>query len=284
MLTADLPLLSSSTLNWWLLMCVISVVNVLAWAATAVAMRRRHAQSPAALRAAIRLQLLLSAVYVAGCAYRSVLPVFDVQRLSLFDTWWSSVIVGRSVATLAELCFALQWALLLRRLAQDTGSALAHGVSRMVVPLIVTAELCSWHAVLTTSNLGHVIEESLWGLCAALLVVSLVGMWPRVRQELRAVLALCGGAGTAYVIYMFGVDVPMYWARWLADQAQGRQYLSVSDGLLDASTRWVVSHRWVDWQSEVVWMTLYFSVAVWLSIGLVHAPLHRRPATVPVRS
>jgi hypothetical protein len=38
----------------------------------------------------------------------------------------------------------------------------------------------------------------------------------------------------------------------------------------------VVSHRWQDWQNEVAWMSLYFSVAVWLSIALVHAPVPAR--------
>ena len=65
-----------------------------------------------------RLQLLLSAGYVFGCAFRSALPVYDVPRIALFDVWLSSVIVGRSVATFAELCFVAQWALLLREIAQ----------------------------------------------------------------------------------------------------------------------------------------------------------------------
>jgi hypothetical protein len=43
-----------------------------------------------------------------------------------------------------------------------------------------------------------------------------------------------------------------------------------------ASQRRVVSHHWHDWANEVVWMSLYFSVAVWLSIALVHAPLPAR--------
>ena len=34
-----------------------------------------------------------------------------------------------------------------------------------------------------------------------------------------------------------------------------------------------MSHRWQDWKNEVVWMSLYFSVAVWISIALVHAPV-----------
>jgi hypothetical protein len=75
----------------------------------------------------------------------------------------------------------------------------------------------------------------------------------------------------AYVLYMFCVDVPMYWARWLADEASGRQYLSLVNGVIDVSERRVISHRWEDWKSEMIWMSLYFSVAVWISISLIHA-------------
>jgi len=147
-----------------------------------------------------------------------------------------------------------------------------------MLPLIAVAETCSWYSVLTTSNLGHVIEETLWGLCAALLVASLVHMWPRCARRMRPLLAFWCVAGLTYVMFMFVVDVPMYWSRWLADEASGRHYLSLTQGLLDVSGRWVVSHRWQDWKSEVAWMTLYFSVAVWLSIALVHAPLPKRRA------
>ena len=96
---------------------------------------------------------------------------------------------------------------------------------------------------------------------------------------MRPLLAAWCAAGIAYVAFMFLVDVPMYWSRWLADEASGRLYLSVAQGMLDVSERWVVSHRWEDWQNDVAWMSLYFSVAVWLSIALVHAPvLERRRA------
>jgi len=57
----------------------------------------------------VQLMLLLCAAYVFGCAFRSFLPRADVQRICLFDTWLSSVVVGRTVATVAEICFAVQW-------------------------------------------------------------------------------------------------------------------------------------------------------------------------------
>jgi hypothetical protein len=219
----------------------------------------------------------LSAGYVLGCAYRSAFPVYDVQRLCLFDSWMSSVIVGRSVATVAELCFVTQWALLLNEMSCAAGSKSGRVTSVMIVPLIVTAETFSWYSVLTTSNIGHVVEETLWGISAALLVVGLVSIWPRSTKALRPYLLALGAIGVAYVWFMFAVDVPMYWSRWLVDEASGRPYLSVLQGLVDASGRWVVSYKWQDWESEVVWMSLYFSVAVWLSIALVHAPFFERP-------
>ena len=221
----------------------------------------------------LRWQMILCAGYVLGCAYRSFFPVYDVQRLVMVDSWQSSVLVGRSVATIAELCFAAQWALLLHTMAEKYASPATAKLARWIVALIVLAETCSWYAVLTTSNLGHVLEESLWGLSASVLVASFLYLWPRSVRPHRALLAVACALGLAYVVYMLEVDVPMYWARWVHDEGRGHQYLSIAQGLQDVSGRWVVSLRWADWKSEVVWMSLYFSVAVWLSIGLMHASL-----------
>lgn len=264
--------MTADIFSWWLLLCVVSGLNVLAWSQSAAALARRRVVLDPAVLAARRLQLLLSAGYVLGCAFRSAFPVFDVPRLALFDSWLSSVLVGRSVATVAEICFAAQWALLLHEYAHAAGSRLGKAAAAAAVPLIVVAESFSWYAVLSTSNLGHVVEESLWGLCAALLAMTLVAIWPRSDRSLRRLLAAWFAASLVYVGYMFLVDVPMYWSRWLADEANGRSYMSLAQGLRDVSERWVVSHRWEDWQSELLWMSLYFSVGVWTSISLVHAP------------
>lgn len=267
--------MSIEVLSWWAVLCTVGGLNVAAWLASATAVARGRALLPAGVHAERQLQLLLSAGYVFGCAFRSFVPVYDVPRLCLFDSWLASVIVGRSVATIAELCFVAQWALLLRSASRDAGSAMGRVCSSLLVPLIVIAETCSWYSVLTTSNLGHVLEESLWGLCAALLVASLVAIWPRCARRQRPMLVLWCVAGLAYLLFMFLVDVPMYWSRWIADEAMGRQYMSLAQGAADISGRWVVSHRWEDWRSEVIWMSLYFSVAVWISLALVHMPAAR---------
>lgn len=262
--------MDTDTLAWWSFLCGVSALNAVAWAVSAKRLHQQSAALSAEAWSLMKWQMLLSAGYVLGCGYRSVFPVFDVQRQVLIDSWLSSVIVGRSVATVAELCFAAQWALLLRSVANTCHSPVARKVSHGIVPMILVAEMCSWYAVLTTSNLGHVLEESLWGFSAAMLVASLVFLWLRSDRALRPMLLGTGILGLSYVLYMLHIDVPMYWNRWLHDEGQGRQYLDIAQGLADVSSRWVVSHHWDDWKSEVVWMSLYFSVAVWLSISLMH--------------
>src|SRR5262249_15669192 len=188
------------------------------------------------------------------------------------DSWMSSVMVGRSVATVAELCFMAQWALLLNLMAKNAESRFGVVVSWLIVPLIGVAEVCSWYAVVTTCYLGNAIEESICTLPAVLLMVGSVLLWSRCAVRCRPFLATALALGIAYVAFMCLVDVPMYVSRWLADEATGRQYLTFSQGLQDVWTRRLVTFEWEQWRTEIPWMSLYFSVAVWTSIPLVPTP------------
>lgn len=264
--------MSFDVVSWWYLLCGVATFNIFVWGVAAAALNYRRPAMAVELYRMRRLQLILSAIYVFGCAFRCAVPVFDVPRICLIDHWISSILIGRSVATAAELCFVAQWALLLNDASRVTGCWVGRVTSLALVPLILIAETCSWYAVLTTSNLGHVAEESIWGLCVALLVASVAAIYPRCAPGRRPMLLGWCTAGAAYVVFMYSVDVPMYWSRWLADRADGRQYMTLIQGALDAASHRVVSHRWADWRHEMVWMSLYFSVAVWISISLIHAP------------
>ena len=265
-------------MQWWCGLCLLAALNLFAWDRAARWLHRHWPVLPAQVRRACRWQLVLSAGYVSGCAYRCVFPVVDIPRRTLVDSWLSSVLVGRSVATLAEVCFALQWALLLWRLAQN--GRLARLGALALVPLIIAAEICSWYAVLTTSNAGHVIEESLWALGAAVVLLAGSAILSGDRDAPRSLLAVICIAAGAYLAYLCLVDVPMYWVRWSADRALGRYGLSLGRGVLDALTRRTVSYRWQDWRSEVPWMSLYFGAGVWTSLALIRLPalLARRRA------
>jgi hypothetical protein len=263
---------TSRAVAWWhTSLRAIAVLNVALWSLAAVAVVRAHALIRVESDAANDMQLLLCAAYVSGCAFRSVLPVVDVPRLVLVDSRLSSVLIGRSVATVAELCFAAQWALILHRIAFLSGSPFGHAVSLAMIPLIVLAEGFSWYAVLTTRQRAHAIENSIWGLSAVLAVAAMLVIGPHRLAALYPPMIACCVGGAVYVAFIFVFDVPMYWSRWLADEARGGKYLSLADGLVDVCRRWSVSYRWEDWKDEVPWMSLYFTFGVWSSIWLVYA-------------
>src|SRR5215472_11724621 len=148
---------------WWWLLLFVSGANIAVWF-----LLYHYLQEPQTATfgtiSQIELMLFLSAAYVFGCAFRSFLPRADIQRICLFDTWLSSVTVGRSVATVAEICFAAQWAIVLYQLGTMTGADTTLSAAWVIVPLILIAECLSWHAVLTKNYLGNAIENSIWGV------------------------------------------------------------------------------------------------------------------------
>jgi hypothetical protein len=249
------------------MLTLVSGANIAFWL---VLYRQLHEQAAGSLggTSGIELMLLLCAAYVFGCAFRSFLPRADVQRICLFDHWLSSVVVGRSVATVAEICFAAQWAIILHRLGTMTGADTTLNAAWVIVPLILIAECFSWYAVLTTHYLGNAIENSIWAVAFFIVGVGLCRLLPEFDGEARVVLvvAITGIAG--YLAFLMTIDVPMYLSRWRAGMADGSKRLRPLEGLRDVSTRWIVTHDLAEWKDEIVWMSLYFSAAVWASLAL----------------
>jgi hypothetical protein len=254
---ADKPILW-----WWSFLFVVSVGNLALWVVIARGVRDLS-------DGYVAQQLLLSGIFAAACAFRSILPRVDLERQCLWNSPLSSIFVGRSVATVAELAFAGQCALLIAKLSALTGNASLQVVGWSIVPLIVVAQLCCWHAVISLNHLGHAIEETLWSVLAFLMALSLgltLGQMPAASRIL-SVLGMVACAGAAFL--MLAVDVPMYLARWRHARSNGVRYLSLKEGLRDALQRRRIAHRWGEWRPEVPWMSLYFTVGVWLSLCLV---------------
>ncbi len=269
---------------WWGLLTLVSGVNIAVWF---VLYRQLHEQPAGSLGNTSGIELmifqtgsvgtssgsglmfLLCAAYVFGCAFRSFLPRADVQRICLFDTWLSSVVVGRSVATVAEICFAAQWVIILQQLGRMTAADTTVNAAWVILPLILIAEGFSWYAVLTKHYLGNAIENSLWAVAFFAVGIGLCRLLPGFDGPVRVVLAIAITGIAGYLAFLMIIDVPMYLSRWRSEAADGSsKRLGPLEGLRDASTRWVVTHDFTHWKDEIAWMSLYFSAAVWASLAL----------------
>ena len=286
---------------WWSFLVTVSALNIALLVGLRAAYRANPFGAANAISAAEPLAML-SAVYVFGCAFRSLLPRADVERICLFNTWLSSVLVGRSVATVAELCFAVQWAIFLRELGRIAHSDTAKNIAKLIVPLIAVAEICSWYAVISTNFLGNVLENSLWTIAFTLVAAALIRLAASFQGVVRWIVVLTAAGASGYVLFMVTIDVPMYVQRWHAAMAIGQPVLGLFAGLHDVASRWIVAHDFARWRDEIAWMSLYFSIAVWASLLLggfglirhlvpryrVRRPLFkqaaRRPAPIAIRS
>jgi hypothetical protein len=252
---------------WWGVLTLVSGANIAVWF---VMYRQLREQPTGGLGSAsgIQLMLLLCAAYVFGCAFRSFLPRADVQRICLFDTWLSSIVVGRSVATVAEICFAAQWAMILHQLGTMTATDTTLNAAWVIVPLILIAECFSWYAVLTTNYLGNAIENSIWAVAFFIVGIGLCRLLAEFNGPVRVVLAIAIIGIAGYLAFLMTIDVPMYLSRWRTEVGDGSKLLRPLEGLRDVSTRWVVTHDLAEWKDEIPWMSLYFSAAVWASLAL----------------
>jgi hypothetical protein len=244
---------------WLGSLAALAVVNVglWIWMARSGSLRSPYAET----------QLLLSGVYVGVCGFRSLFPRVDLERVCVWDTWLSAILLGRTVATIAELCFALQCGLFVQRLADITGIPVLDAGAHLLMPLAVVAELVCWYAVLSLNPIGHVIEESLWALLMLVLSVSFGAAAFAAQGPLRLMLiggCLVYGVGAGLTL---AFDVRMYVRRWRRQAAGVR--LSLATGLRDSLFSRQPTSAWEVWREEVPWMTLYFSFGVWTSLAMV---------------
>jgi hypothetical protein len=271
--------------RWWVLLTLVSSVNVALWFVLYRQFRDGLATADGNA-SSLGPMLLLCGAYVFGCAFRSFLPRADVQRICLVDTWLSSVFIGRTVATVAEICFVAQWAIVLGQLGALTRADTTLNIAWVIVPLILIAEGWSWYAVATTNFLGNAIENSIWAVAFLLVGIGLGRLLPEFDGPVRWALLVAIGGIVGYLAFLAVIDVPMYLSRWRAGRANGGRLLGVLEGLRDSSTRWTVTHDIAHWKDEIAWMSLYFSAAVWASLALCalssldgHLPRYRTEAT-----
>jgi hypothetical protein len=254
---------------WWCFLVGMSTINIALW----IWLKRKIDKMDFSIHPAGKYILIvtkLSGAFAIGCAFRAVLPRADIQRIALFDTWFSSILLGRFVATVAEICFALQWAIVLYYISKAAQSWISAKISYCIVPLIVIAEIFSWYAVITQNNFGSMIENSIWTMTFILIATALLILYRSFYGRMRSIINVIIAGIVLYIIFMYTVDLPMYFHRWQMDGQAGKQFLGFLKGLKDLNSHWVVTYNIALWRLEIPWMTLYFTTGVWASFILCY--------------
>lgn len=246
------------TMTWWKWLVAFSLLNCFSWLFLWL-----HCVSETA---SFRTHMQLSLVYTLVCAFRSVFPRVDLERLVLFDSPFSSVFLGRSAATIAEISFAIQVSMVWTRVGQLTGVEFLELIAPWIVGSLSIAQLFCWYSIYSRDFRGHVLEESTWALTFAVLSASLgyaLAVGKALAAELTVILtAACVGM-LVYVAFMVYVDIPMYLSR--SRKPVYLRRLGIFEGLADTIFTRYASKKWIIWKPEAAWMTPYFTLAVWLS-------------------
>lgn len=143
--------------NWGLtLVSLLNVVILLGWKRPVEPSRRVSSGHWTSSLWPHRRWLVL--IYVVACGIRATWPRHDSSKLCFVDNTISLVVVGRSLATVAEISFAALVSMAVSRVTQR------QTLASFWTAINFVAQTCCWYSVITENQLGHVIEESIW-LC-----------------------------------------------------------------------------------------------------------------------
>lgn len=251
----------NKTYIWWKFLCLAAVVNIAVWLwALAVQSELQNFSYS---------QPVLSGFYVLVCAFRSFFPRIDLERYCLFDNPLSSIALGRSLATLAEICFSVQCAILIYNLGICIESPAITVIAWCLVPIIIIAQICCWKAALTLNHCWHGIEEALWIVMSILAAGCFLTGFFMLSGFLKVIMGVGIVCSLGAIYIMLFVDIPMYFSRSKQKSKPGRSYLALDEGIRDALSRRIQTSDWAVWKQEVVWISAYFTFGVWLSIGMI---------------
>lgn len=241
---------------WWNILCTGIVVNiVLLVKCEAITNHEKR-------------QKVLSSLFILSNTIRSVFPRIDVERICYFDSILSTTIVGRSLATGAEIALSLQIATNLLHIMKD--STVRSFLPYILPPAICIAQILCWIGVLTTNQLFHVFEESIWAVFFAMLIPLLLQLSRSTAStETKNKLLGCTILATIYVIYMVYIDIPMYYGRYAENKKLNIPYLSLTEGIYDVASCKRITKSYEVWQEDSVWMIGYFVFGSLISVGMI---------------
>jgi hypothetical protein len=232
-------------------------------------------------------------IYCLVCSYRAIFFKNDVERHCWFPTWVSCTVVGRTLATCAEMAYITMFKLAFTSISKELeslgrGNPTYHRIIQRFAGaswwILFFAQCCCWRCVTTGFKLWSALEESLWTLVfgvfglAAVYLRSLLNSSETATRQTSGALNVFIAASPIFVIYMVTTDVPMYINQTYRDIANGRKFLSFTEGFMTGLSCASDSRKWSDWMMEAQWQTPYFTVIVFGALMMACFPQIFQPA------
>ena len=194
--------------------------------------------------------------YVLVNTLRSIHPKRDVENICLNKSKFSSVLIGRSIATVAEISFIVLLTIYYNKIANNKYSA----YTKLIIAIIIISEIFSWLGCTTKNQIYNTLEESGWALSFIIFSVIVYQINSEKPSDNLRFQLFCY---VLFVVYLLAVDIPMYYKRW---ENSKKKYLSISQGIDDIKNPKLITNDYNIWKQEMIWQTGYFFFASWYSI------------------
>lgn len=254
---------------WWVFMTTASVINILLAIVYLIYIRNQTKTLTS------KTVIVFGLIYIVVCAWRSIFPVVNTDRRCFWDTDFATPVVSRSIATVAETGFIAIFSILYIKIFIDlchiegTLRTIVIVKLKLLVPIIIVAQILAWLGVSTQNNLYNAIEVIIWtAVFAFLLVLSILTLclYKPDRQSVVRLLAATAMFSTGFVGFEVIVDIPRYFADLAANP---ENFTSFEAGVVEMGSCQQVTRLLEDWENDIPWQTGYFTFGVWWCMMLV---------------
>jgi len=215
-------------------------------------------------------------IYVLVCAVRSIWPRVDGKYLCCYDNLISTPLVGRILATMAEISFGLFIVMVsndvIRSLNLENEDWLIL-INSGLVFVITIAQIFCWVGIVTSDPNYNAIEESLWTVFGISKFIMYTYIFAKISKtnninanKIKKIIPIILISTLAYITFMVVRDVPMY-----IENAKNHVggYNSLPVGLKKLSKCIEVTHSYKKWKDDIPWLTGYFTLTVWTSMFIL---------------
>ena len=257
---------SKVVIYWWLFLSIISIINISFITNYLVTNKLNSYQKNITI---------LALIYTFICGLRSFYPKNDLMQNCLFNSFLSTPIFGRTIATIAEMTLIYFFVLIFRQILNDFNFeklVFFNNNLNYLIFIIAIAQIFCWIGCITKNSLYNSIEESLWLVTFCILLFCAIC----IKNDLpnngkgemtKRMLSILIPSFIIYILFLFFIDIPMYYKNWKVskDKISSDNFYN---NMINFSKCNTINWSYDLWKEEIPWQTGYFTLAVWSTIYL----------------